>query len=123
MVNCQSPEARRRIGLRDASGCPWNRRHAVIEQVIAELKSAGLAGLPSGRFTANAAWLALAVMAHNLGGAVGPLECGEHLPGDASTCHPRSSRRGSCRFVPMCVWSIRGQDRPRDSSLRQLWPA
>jgi len=50
-----------------------HRRHAVVEQVIAELKSAGLAHLPSGRFTANAAWLALTVMAHNLGRAVGHL--------------------------------------------------
>jgi hypothetical protein len=50
-----------------------HRRHAVVEQTIAELKSAGLAHLPSGRFTANAAWLALAVMAHNLGHAVGIL--------------------------------------------------
>jgi len=36
-----------------------HRRHAVVEQTIAELKSAGLAHLPSGRFMANAAWLAL----------------------------------------------------------------
>jgi len=50
-----------------------HRRHAVVEQSIAELKSAGLKHLPSGRFTANAAWLALAVMAHNLGRAVGQL--------------------------------------------------
>jgi len=50
-----------------------HRRHAVVEQSIAELKSAGLAHLPSGKFMANAAWLALAVMAHNLGRAVGQL--------------------------------------------------
>ena len=50
-----------------------HRRHAVVEQRIAELKSAGLAHLPSGKFMANAAWLALAVMAHNLGQAVGIL--------------------------------------------------
>ncbi len=50
-----------------------HRRHAVVEQSIAELKSAGLAHLPSGKFTANAAWLALTVMAHNLGRAVGRL--------------------------------------------------
>lgn len=50
-----------------------HRRHAVVEQSIAELKSAGLAHLPSGRFMANAAWLALAVIAHNLGRAVGIL--------------------------------------------------
>jgi rubrerythrin len=47
-----------------------HRRHAVVEQAIAELKSAGLAHLPSGNFMANAAWLALTVMAHNLGRAV-----------------------------------------------------
>ena len=47
-----------------------HRRHAVVEQSIAELKSAGLAHLPSGNFMANAAWLALTVMAHNLGRCV-----------------------------------------------------
>ena len=50
-----------------------HRRHAVVEQRIAELKSAALAHLPSGKFMANAAWLALAVMAHNLARAVGRL--------------------------------------------------
>jgi hypothetical protein len=50
-----------------------HRRHAIVEQTIAELKSAGLAHLPSGHFMANAAWLALAVMAHNLGRAGGHL--------------------------------------------------
>jgi len=44
-----------------------HRRHAVVEQTIAELKSAGLAHLPTSRFTANAAWLSLAVLADNLG--------------------------------------------------------
>jgi len=50
-----------------------HRRHAVVEQSIAELKAGGLAHLPSGKFMANAAWLAFAVMAHNLGRAVGAL--------------------------------------------------
>jgi hypothetical protein len=50
-----------------------HRRHAIVEQSIAELKSAGLAHLPSGKFMANAAWLALAVIAHNLARAVGQL--------------------------------------------------
>ena len=50
-----------------------HRRHAVVEQSIAELKSAGLAHIPSGKFMANAAWLSLAVIAHNLGRAVGAL--------------------------------------------------
>jgi hypothetical protein len=50
-----------------------HRRHAVVEQSIVELKSAGLAHLPSGRFMANGAWLALAVIAHNLARSVGIL--------------------------------------------------
>ena len=43
-----------------------HRGHAIIEQVHADLKSSALAHLPSGVFTANAAWLVLAVMAFNL---------------------------------------------------------
>jgi hypothetical protein len=43
-----------------------HRRHAVIEQVHADLKNSALAHLPSGKFAANAAWLVLAVMAFNL---------------------------------------------------------
>jgi hypothetical protein len=43
-----------------------HRGHAIIEAVHADLKDSALAHLPSGRFTANAAWLVLAVMAFNL---------------------------------------------------------
>jgi hypothetical protein len=43
-----------------------HRDHAIVEQVIAELKDGPLAHLPSGRFTANAAWLVCAAIAHNL---------------------------------------------------------
>ena len=43
-----------------------HRAHAIIEQVHADLKSSALAHLPSGVFTANAAWLVLAVIAFNL---------------------------------------------------------
>jgi hypothetical protein len=43
-----------------------HRTHAIIEQVHADLKNSALAHLPSGKFNANAAWLALAVMAFNL---------------------------------------------------------
>ena len=45
-----------------------HRRHAEIENAIRDLKyGVALNHLPSGRFAANAAWLALQVMAHNLG--------------------------------------------------------
>jgi hypothetical protein len=43
-----------------------HRHHAIIEQVHADLKNSALAHLPSGKFTANAAWLVLAVIAFNL---------------------------------------------------------
>ena len=43
-----------------------HRDHAIVEQVIAELKDGPLAHLPSGVYAANAAWVALAVIAFNL---------------------------------------------------------
>lgn len=43
-----------------------HRRHAIIENVNADLKASALAHLPSGKFTANAVWLVCAVMAFNL---------------------------------------------------------
>ena len=45
---------------------PDRRRHAVIENAQADLKSSALAHLPLGVFTANAARLVCAVMAFNI---------------------------------------------------------
>jgi hypothetical protein len=53
-----------------------HRAHAVIEQVNADLKHAALAHLPSGKFTANSAWLVCAVMAFNLTRAAASLAGG-----------------------------------------------
>jgi hypothetical protein len=50
-----------------------HRGHAIIEQVHSDLKNSTLAHLPSGVFTANAAWLVLAVIAFNLTRAAGTL--------------------------------------------------
>jgi DDE family transposase len=50
-----------------------HRDHAIIEQVNADLKDSALAHMPSGSFAANAAWLALAAIAHNLTRAAGCL--------------------------------------------------
>jgi len=55
-----------------------HRDHAIIEQVIAELKDGALAHLPSGKKTANSAWLAHAVMAFNLARATAVLAGGTH---------------------------------------------
>jgi len=43
-----------------------HREHAVVEQVIADLKDQALAHFPSGDYDANSAWTVLAVIAHNL---------------------------------------------------------
>jgi hypothetical protein len=43
-----------------------HRDHAVVEQVIADLKDQALAHFPSGHFYANGAWTVLAALAHNL---------------------------------------------------------
>jgi hypothetical protein len=42
-----------------------HRDHALVEQVIAELKNGPLAHLPSGKYAANAAWVSCAVIAFN----------------------------------------------------------
>ena len=57
-----------------------HRRHAEIENVIRDLKyGVGLNHLPSGRFAANAAWLAIQVMAHNLARWTARLGLGEQV--------------------------------------------
>jgi hypothetical protein len=48
-----------------------HRDHAIVEQVIADLGAGPLAHLPSGAFNANAAWLVLTAIAHNLLRAAG----------------------------------------------------
>jgi hypothetical protein len=66
--------------LLDAEAC--HRQHAIVEQVIADLKSGPMAHLPSAKFNANAAWLVLAAIAFNLTRAAGRL---------ASTFHARAT--------------------------------
>ena len=43
-----------------------HRDHAVVEQVIADLKDQALAHFPSGEFNANGAWTVLGAIAHNI---------------------------------------------------------
>jgi hypothetical protein len=64
-----------------------HREHAIIEQVNADLKDSAVAHSPSGSFTANAAWLTLAAIAHNLTRVIGCL---------ASTLHAKA-RTGTIR--------------------------
>ena len=57
-----------------------HRRHAEIENAIRDLKyGVGLNHLPSGRFAANAAWLAIQAMAHNLARWTARIGLGEQV--------------------------------------------
>ena len=57
-----------------------HRRHAEIENAIRDLKyGVGLNHMPSGRFAANGAWLAVQTMAHNLARWTTRLGLGERI--------------------------------------------
>ena len=57
-----------------------HRRHAEIENAIRDLKyGVGLNHLPSGRFPATGAWLAIQVMAHNLARWTARIGLGEQV--------------------------------------------
>ena len=62
-----------------------HRGHAIIEQLLADLNDGPLAHLPSGKFNANAAWLAIAAIAHNLLRAAGALAGRRHAKARAAT--------------------------------------
>jgi hypothetical protein len=62
-----------------------HRGHAIIEQLFADLIDGPPAHLPSGRFAANAAWLTLAAMTHNLVRASGCLIGGRYVKARAAT--------------------------------------
>ncbi|MGO1975529.1 MULTISPECIES: IS1380 family transposase [unclassified Brachybacterium] len=62
-----------------------HRDHAIIEQVIADLKNGPLAHLPSGKFAANSAWTVLAATAFNLTRAVGVLASRFHAKARTAT--------------------------------------
>ena len=62
-----------------------HRHHAIIEQLNAELIDGPLAHLPSGVFTANAAWLSCAGIAHNLLHAAAALASRYHATARSGT--------------------------------------
>src|SRR5258707_484741 len=63
-----------------------HRDHAIVEQLFADCNDGPLAHLPSGHFPANAAWLALAAMTHNLLRAAGTLASAFFAKARAATC-------------------------------------
>jgi Transposase DDE domain group 1 len=62
-----------------------HRGHAIVEQVIADLKAGPLAHLPSKSFQANAAWLAAATIAFNLTRAIGVTAGGKFTKAEGAT--------------------------------------
>jgi Transposase DDE domain group 1 len=92
-----------------------HRRHAIIEQVIADLKNGPLAHMPSGRFNANGAWLVLAAMAFNLTRAAGALASLFHARATTATIRRqliniparpvRSARRIHLRLPTKWPWA------------------
>ncbi len=83
-----------------------HRDHAIVEQVIADLYAGPLAHLPSGHFGANAAWLVIAAMAHNLLRAAGTLAGRRHAKArtatirrDLVTLAARTARHGRGNLV------------------------
>jgi hypothetical protein len=96
-----------------------HRRHAIIEQVIADLKNSALAHLPSGHFPANSAWLVLAAMAFNLTRAAGALASSYHAKATTATLRrqlinvaarvTRSARRSTLRLPTTWPWATAWQ--------------
>ncbi len=62
-----------------------HRAHAIVEQVIDDLKAGPLAHAPSGVFTANAAWTVLAAIAFNLTRTAATLAGAHHARARAAT--------------------------------------
>ncbi len=92
-----------------------HRGHAIVEQVIADLKNSALAHLPSGRFTANAAWLVCAAIAFNLTRALGVLAGAQFTRATTATIRTRiinvparvasSARRLRLRLPRDWIWA------------------
>ncbi len=91
-----------------------HRDHAVVEQVIADAASSALAHLPSGIFTANAAWAVLWAIAHNLTRAAGTLAGVVHARATTATIRAhlinvparvaRSARRATLHLPEQWPW-------------------
>lgn len=102
-----------------------HRDHAIIEQVIADLKHSAAAHLPSADFNANAAWLALAGIAHNLTRALATLAGFGLSNATTSTIRRtliaiparlvRSARRAHLRYAAHWPWQ-----QPLDRALRRI---
>ena len=93
-----------------------HRRHAEVENAIRDLKyGVGLNHLPSGRFAANGAWLAVCVIAHNLARWTSRIGLGERLVTTKTLRRrlfsvagrlTRSARRWKLRLPDRWPWAL-----------------
>jgi hypothetical protein len=93
-----------------------HRRHAEIENAIRDLKyGVGLNHLPSGKFAANGAWLAVQVMAHNLARWTARIGLGEGIVTTKTLRRrlfalvgrlTRSARRVTLHFPARWPWAM-----------------
>jgi len=86
-----------------------HRGHAIVEQVIADLKNGPLAHLPSGSFAANSAWVVCAAMAFNVTRSAGVLASVFHATATTGTI------RGQLINVPGPARSFCPPPRPAPS--------
>ena len=73
-----------------------HRAHEIVEQVIADLKGGPLAHLPSGKFSANSAWLVCAAMSFNLTRTAGA--AGRRQTATSSSTNPTTATGSLGRF-------------------------
>ncbi len=99
-----------------------HRHHAIIEQVHADLKGSALAHLPSGKFTANAAWLVLAVIAFNLTRAAATLAEGDTATSTRSTRLAKASTATIRRTLIAVPARVASSARRITLHLPQAWP-
>jgi hypothetical protein len=95
-----------------------HRRHATVELCIRDLKAGvGLRHCPSGRFAANAAWLVIATLAHNLlrwvaaiglgaSGAGGGQDAAPDPAGPARSDHPLGPPAGAASARRLAVGGV-----------------
>ena len=97
-----------------------HRDHAIVEQVIADAAASALAHLPSGVFTANAAWTVLWAISHNLTRAAGTLAGAFHARATTATIRAhlinvpariaRSARRVTLHLPQTWPWQAAWED-------------
>lgn len=90
-----------------------HRGRARIEQVLADLNNSAAAHLPSGKFSASAAWLILACLTHNLLRATGCL---------ASSSHARATTGTIRRQLVQVAARVTSTARTLTLRLPQHWP-